>query len=61
VASTGDIPIYYMVKKEDGQWKVFDVIIEVVSLVENYRTQFREILANNSSDEPPDVLAQEGG
>jgi phospholipid transport system substrate-binding protein len=37
---------------KDGQWRVYDVVIEGVSLVNNYRTQFREILANN----PPEYL-----
>ncbi len=47
-----DVPIYYRVIKKDGGWKVFDVIVEGVSLIGNYRTQFREILGNN----PPSTL-----
>jgi phospholipid transport system substrate-binding protein len=47
-----DVPIYYRVIKKDSGWKVFDVIIEGVSLISNYRTQFREILGNN----PPATL-----
>ncbi len=46
-AKTGDIPIYYRVINKEGQWKVYDVVIEGVSLIENYRSQFRAILANN--------------
>jgi phospholipid transport system substrate-binding protein len=39
------IPVYYrMIKENDGQWKVYDVIVEGVSLVKNYRTQFASIL-----------------
>jgi phospholipid transport system substrate-binding protein len=53
-ARTGEIPIYYRVINKNGQWKVYDVVIEGVSLVENYRTQFREIL----SDNPPEVLLE---
>jgi len=47
-----DVPIYYRVIKKEGGWKVFDVIVEGVSLIGNYRTQFREILGNN----PPSTL-----
>jgi len=47
-----DVPINYRVIKKDGSWKVFDVIVEGVSLISNYRTQFREILGNN----PPSTL-----
>ena len=36
-----DIPIDYKVFKEDsGDWKVYDVVIDGVSLVANYRTSF---------------------
>jgi phospholipid transport system substrate-binding protein len=38
---------------ENGEWKVYDVVIEGVSLVQNYRSQFREILTNKS---PEDLL-----
>ena len=31
-----------------GIWKVYDVVVEGVSLVLNYRSQFRDILANNT-------------
>ncbi len=38
--------------KKGNEWKVYDVVIEGVSLVSNYRTQFRDILGNN----PPQTL-----
>lgn len=51
---TADVPINYRVIKADGSWKVYDVVIEGVSLISNYRTQFREILANK----PPASLLE---
>lgn len=42
---------YYMLKK-DG-WKVYDIIVEGVSLVQNYRSQFRDLLQQGTS---PDEL-----
>jgi phospholipid transport system substrate-binding protein len=50
----GETPIYYRVMKRETDWKVYDVVIEGVSLIANYRTQFREILANN----PPEKLLE---
>jgi len=50
----GETPIYYRVMKKETDWKVYDVVIEGVSLIANYRTQFREILANN----PPEKLLE---
>lgn len=45
-----EIPIFYrMTLKED--WVVYDVIVEGVSLVKNYRTQFQEILINKTPDD----------
>jgi len=50
----GDIPIDYRVIMKDGSWRVYDVVIEGVSLINNYRSQFREILANK----PPESLLE---
>jgi phospholipid transport system substrate-binding protein len=50
----GDIPIYYRVIMKDGSWRVYDIVIEGVSLINNYRSQFREILANK----PPESLLE---
>ena len=47
------IPMAYRMILEKGNWKVYDVVVEGVSLVMNYRSQFREILANKS---PEDLL-----
>jgi phospholipid transport system substrate-binding protein len=51
---SGEVPIYYRVIMKDGSWRVYDVVIEGVSLINNYRSQFREILAN----EPPESLLE---
>jgi len=37
-------------------WKVYDVVIENISLVQNYRTQFNEILAKNTTEQLLDIL-----
>lgn len=41
----------YRLHKVNGDWKVYDVIIEDVSLVGNYRSQFSRVLAKSSFDE----------
>ena len=38
----------YRLHNVNGAWKVFDVVIENVSLVNNYRSQFRRVLAKTS-------------
>ncbi|OLN27669.1 toluene tolerance protein [Desulfovibrio sp. DV] len=44
-----EIPISYRLMDRSG-WKVYDVVIEGVSLVQNYRSQFGQILMNESPD-----------
>jgi phospholipid transport system substrate-binding protein len=56
ITKSTEIPIFYRVYLKDGTWKVYDVIIEGISLIKNYRTQFREILANNPPEEVLKIL-----
>jgi phospholipid transport system substrate-binding protein len=51
---TGEAQIYYKVIMKDGVWRVYDVVVEGVSLINNYRSQFREILAKK----PPESLLE---
>jgi len=51
---SGEIPIYYRVIMKDGVWRVYDVVIEGISLTNNYRSQFKEILVNK----PPESLLE---
>ncbi len=51
VTSSKEIPITYRMILKDGTWKVYDVVIENVSLVQNYRTQFSDILAKSSPEQ----------
>ena len=43
-----EIPIFYRLEKTDSKWGVYDIIIEGVSLVNNYRTQFSKIIRTSS-------------
>jgi len=56
-----DIPIYYRVILKDGVWKVYDVVIEGVSLINNYRSQFREILADKTPESLLETLRKKVG
>ncbi len=46
-----EIPIDYRLYFTGKEWKVYDVIIEGVSLVSNYRSQFNKIIRNHSYQE----------
>jgi len=58
---TGEIPIFYRVTMKDDSWKVYDIVIEGVSLVNNYRSQFREILSNNPPESMLETLRKKVG
>ena len=49
--STTEIPIDYRMLKEGDRWRVYDVVIESVSLVGNYRSQFNRIVQQSGFDE----------
>jgi phospholipid transport system substrate-binding protein len=44
------IPIDYSMEKTAGNWKVYDVIIDGVSLVTNYRSSFNSEIQKNGID-----------
>ena len=46
-----DVPVDYRMAKRGGRWLVYDVNIEGVSLVSNYRTQFNKIIQTASYEE----------
>ena len=41
------VAISYRMVNKSGNWKVYDIIIEGISLVSNYRSQFTEIIDQN--------------
>lgn len=52
VTSKGEeFSINYRLKRTDGMWKIYDVVVEDISLVNNYRSQFDRILSKTSYDE----------
>lgn len=42
------VPVDYLMRQNAGQWKVFDVLVEGVSFVQTFRTQFDEALRTKS-------------
>ncbi|MBW1644897.1 MAG: ABC transporter substrate-binding protein [Deltaproteobacteria bacterium] len=50
-----EIPVDYKLINRDGKWMVYDVIVEQVSLVRNYRSQFDDFLQKKSVE---DLMAE---
>lgn len=52
ISSKGEeTPMTYKLHPVDSEWKVFDIVVENISIVNNYRSQFNRVLTNASVDE----------
>lgn len=43
-----EVALYYRLIKKDGTWWVYDVVVDGVSLVKSYRSQFSRIIRRSS-------------
>src|ERR671922_768060 len=43
--------VNYRLHQVKGEWKIYDVVVEDISIIANYRSQFNRILANGSFDD----------
>jgi phospholipid transport system substrate-binding protein len=48
VKRDANVEVVYQLLRRDGNWQVYDVVIEGVSLVNNYRTQFNNVISRES-------------
>ncbi len=48
--SEGELPVNYRLKLNDAKWRVFDIIIDGVSLLKNYRSDFRDHIERDGID-----------
>ncbi len=46
-----DFSINYNLRHVDGDWKVYDIIVENISLINNYRAQFNRVLETAGHDQ----------
>ena len=49
------VEIDYRVRNRDGQWRIIDVVIEGISLVSNFRSQFADVIRRGG---PTELLAR---
>jgi phospholipid transport system substrate-binding protein len=62
-ASSGkvEIPLDYRLLKRGGDWGVYDVVVDGVSLVSNYRGQFAKIIRTSGYDDLVKQLREKSG
>jgi phospholipid transport system substrate-binding protein len=61
VSNKTEISLDYRLLLKDGNWWVYDVIVDGVSLVKNYRVQFDRIIRNSSYEELVKTLREKSG
>ena len=54
--SNSDVAVDYSMGLKDGKWKIYDVYVEGVSLVQNYQSQFRSLFDKESAAQVIDRL-----
>jgi phospholipid transport system substrate-binding protein len=50
--------IVYRLKRTDGKWKVYDAVVENISIVNNYRSQFDRVISKSSYEELKRMLKE---
>ncbi len=56
VRKNGSINVDYKLIESPSEWQVYDIVIEGVSLIKNYRSQFGKVIHNDSFDTLMDKL-----
>ena len=46
-----EIPVHYKAIKNGNQWLVYDIFVNGVSLINNYRAQFNSIIVRSSYED----------
>jgi phospholipid transport system substrate-binding protein len=51
VSSKTKVPLDFRLLRKSGQWRVYDMVVDGISLVKNYRAQFARIIRSSSFQE----------
>jgi len=52
------VTINYKLHSVDKEWKVYDLVIEDISVVNNYRSQFNRVITRSSFEELVRVMKE---
>jgi len=53
--------VLYRLKRSEGKWKIYDAVIEDISIVNNYRSQFNRVISKSSYEELKKMLREKAG
>jgi phospholipid transport system substrate-binding protein len=43
--------VNYLLEQKDGTWKIYDVTVEAISIIANYRNQFNRVISQKGFDQ----------
>ncbi len=52
------IPVNYLMRRDADQWKIYDITIDAISVIANYRNQFNRVLNNDGYDKLVAIIRQ---
>jgi phospholipid transport system substrate-binding protein len=50
-AGKSPISVNYLLEQKDGTWKIYDVTVEAISIIANYRNQFNRVISQRGFDQ----------
>jgi phospholipid transport system substrate-binding protein len=56
-----EVAVTYKLRQVNGQWKVYDAVVENISIVNNYRSQFDRVISSSSYEELVKRLQEKTG
>jgi len=51
IARKGELPVDYRLLSNSGEWRVYDIVVDGISMVSNYRAQFTKIIRTSSYED----------
>ena len=56
-----EFSVVYRLRRVGGKWKVYDAVVENISIVNNYRSQFDRVISKSSFEELMRLLKEKAG
>ena len=52
------IPVNYLMRHDGNEWRIYDITIDAISVIANYRNQFNRVLNNDGYDKLVSIIRQ---
>jgi phospholipid transport system substrate-binding protein len=56
-----ELSVIYKLRRVEGRWKVYDAVVEKISILNNYRSQFDHVISSSSYEELVKRLREKAG